>query len=217
MTFPLAGLGGSPSTTAPVRNRSELGRDQFLELLVTQLKHQDPLNPMEPEAFAAQLAQFSSVEQLTKLNDAFSNQQADSAARTLLDKTSLGASLIGKHVLAEGSQLTVASDGSTSFHVDVAGTGGKATLTLYDASGRAVATRSLGSIPGGSRTVRPPTDLPPGVYQYAVSVEGPSGDAVATKTYTDGVVDGVLFEGGQVVLRIGAMRVSIDKLSQITP
>ncbi|MBL8989256.1 MAG: hypothetical protein JNJ80_23475, partial [Gemmatimonadetes bacterium] len=45
----------------------------------------------------------------------------------------------------------------------------------------------------------------------------PSGDAVATKTYTDGVVDGVLFEGGQVVLRIGAMRVSIDKLSQITP
>ncbi len=217
MTFPLAGLGASAPTTVPTRDRSELGRDQFLELLVTQLKHQDPLNPMEPEAFAAQLAQFSSVEQLTKLNDAFSTQQADSLARTLLDKTSLGASLIGKHVLAEGSQLTVADDGSTSFHVDVAGTGGKATLTLFDASGNTVATRSLGALSGGARTIRPPTDLPPGVYQYAVSVEGPKGEAVATKTFVDGVVDGVLFEAGQVVLRIGAMRISIDKLSQITP
>ena len=217
MTFPLAGLGASSPSTAAVRDRSDLGRDQFLELLVAQLKHQDPLNPMQPDAFAAQLAQFSSVEQLTKLNSAFTALQSDAAARTMLDKTNLGASLIGKHVLAEGSQLQVASDGSTSFHVDVAGNGGKATLNLYDPSGKVIATRSLGNIPGGSHSIKPPSDLPPGGYSYSVSIEGPTGEQVAVRTFTDGVVDGVLFEGGQVLLKIGTMRVPIDKLSQITP
>jgi flagellar basal-body rod modification protein FlgD len=216
MTFPLAGIGAT-AAPATVKNRNDLGRDQFLELLVSQLKNQDPLNPMEPEAFAAQLAQFSSVEQLTKLNEAFAAAQRDSVAGAMVEKTALGASLIGKHVLAEGSQLLVAEDGSTSINVDVGAGGGKGTLTILDAAGRTVATRSLGTVAGGASTLRAPGGLPPGVYQYAVTVEGPTGEQVAVRTFTDGVVDGVLFEGGQVVLRIGAMRIAIDKLSQITP
>jgi flagellar basal-body rod modification protein FlgD len=216
MTFPLAGLGSSPAAP-PIRNRNDLGRDQFLELLVTQLKHQDPLNPLAPDAFAAQLAQFSSVEQLTKLNSAFEAQQADSIARTLLDKTNLGASLIGKHIVAEGDLMTVAADGSSEIRVAVGAGGGKATLRLYDSAGQTVATRELGAVAGGMRTIHPPADLPPGVYRYSVSVEGPNEEPVGVQTFTDGVVDGVLFEGGQVLLRIGAIRVPIDQLSEITP
>ena len=64
----------------------ELGKEQFLQLLVTQLQNQDPLNPMEDQEFIAQMAQFSSLKQLMNLNtsmkgltDATNNQQMFSA------------------------------------------------------------------------------------------------------------------------------------------
>jgi len=163
------------------------------------------------------LAQFSSVEQLTKLNTTVASQQADSIARTLLDKTSLGASLIGRHVLAEGNQVVIGGDGEGSIRLAVAGTGGKASLTLYDVAGNEVARRPLGTLRGGDQTINAPGDLPPGTYYYAVSVENAAGQQVSVRTYTEGVVDAVTFEGGQVLLRIGNLRVPLDKLTEITP
>lgn len=68
-----------------------IGKDGFLKLLITQLQNQDPLDPMKNEDFAAQLAQFSSLEQMQNLNESF-NQMMD------LNKVSSTASLIGKEV-----------------------------------------------------------------------------------------------------------------------
>ena len=52
---------------------SDLGKEEFLQLLVTQFQYQDPLNPMEDKEFIAQLAQFSSLEQNMKLNENMEN------------------------------------------------------------------------------------------------------------------------------------------------
>jgi flagellar basal-body rod modification protein FlgD len=61
-------IGQTPSITDPTLNRSgSLGREAFLQLLVTQLQHQDPMEPQKDGEFIAQLAQFSSLEQLTHI------------------------------------------------------------------------------------------------------------------------------------------------------
>lgn len=61
----------------PKRNTGELDKDAFLQLLTTQLANQDPLSPMEDREFIAQLAQFSSLEQMTELNKTFNKQSEE--------------------------------------------------------------------------------------------------------------------------------------------
>ncbi len=71
MTNPISGTSGAPSTTddrkTAEKGTDQLGRDAFLQLLTTQLAHQDPLEPQADGEFIAQLAQFSSLEQLTEM------------------------------------------------------------------------------------------------------------------------------------------------------
>lgn len=63
-----------PATTTTTKARTDgLGRDAFLQLLVTQMSHQNPLQPQEDGAFIAQLAQFSSLEQLTNIDSTLKN------------------------------------------------------------------------------------------------------------------------------------------------
>ena len=215
MTFALAGLGADrPKATAT--DRRNIGRDQFLELLVTQLRHQDPLSPLAPDQFAAQLAQFTSVEQLTKLNDAFSAQHDEAVAKAGLDKAGLGASLIGHQVVVRGDFVAIGQDGVANLRVNVGGNGGAAKLHLLDSNGHVIETREIGAVRGGSQQLRPLGDLPPGTYRYSVEVTDNSGKGVEVIPYTQGTVDGVIFDGATVMLKLGAIRIPLDNLSEIT-
>ena len=66
------------SGTSKKKINNELGKDDFLQLLVTQLQHQDPLAPMEDKEFIAQMAQFTSLEQMKNMNNAVQITQATS-------------------------------------------------------------------------------------------------------------------------------------------
>src|SRR5690606_23874158 len=100
------------STTAPITGPgSVLGKDEFLQLLVAQLRHQDPLSPMEGAEFAAQLAQFSSVEQLVNLNDRLALVAALDEAVLHAVNTNAALGLIGRSVHAFGNEAEISSAG----------------------------------------------------------------------------------------------------------
>jgi flagellar basal-body rod modification protein FlgD len=201
--------------TAEVRNRTRLGRDEFLTLLVTQLRNQDPLSPLAPHEFAAQLAQFSSVEQLTQLNEVVADQADAIDLNTLLGKTGFAASLIGKQVVAEGNQVEVPESGNAAVRIEVGGAGGQGKLVIRDSAGREVATRELGKLAPGRHTLALPAGLAPGSYTYQVIATGSAGATVPVTTYTVGPVDGIHFQNGTIVLRIGRLEVPLDAIAEI--
>ena len=85
------------SSASPLA-KQELGRDSFLQLLVTQLENQDPLEPLQNEEFLAQLATFSQLEQLENLNGNFVSMMALNQSNALLSQLTEGSALIGKNV-----------------------------------------------------------------------------------------------------------------------
>lgn len=203
------------SSSGAANARDTVGKQDFLTLLVTQLKNQDPTNPLQPHEFAAQLAQFTSVEQLTQLNAGISTLQDQNQLSTLMSETSFSASLVGKTIVAQGDQVEIPKSGPGSVRIDVGLGGGAGTLTLKDANGKVVATAPLGKLAAGPQTVQLPADLPPGNYHYTVECKGANDSNVAVRTFVTGTVDGVHFSNGSITLRVGSMEIGIDALSEI--
>ncbi len=195
-----------------------LDKNAFLKLLVAQLKHQDPTSPMDGKDLAAQLAQFTSVEQLQNLNTAMATQTQASQMAALVGQSSLSASLIGRQVEAAGNQLVVPTSGGPKVTLDVAGSGGSGTLTLKDDSGNVIATRTLGQVAGGTgKTLTLPSDLPPGRWHYSIDVVDANKAAVSVTTYTSGVVSAVEFKNGSIILSVDGMDVALTDIVRIAP
>jgi flagellar basal-body rod modification protein FlgD len=208
------GLFGAPPTTTNA-SRTSMGKDEFLRLLVTQLQNQDPLSPLQPHEFAAQLAQFSSVEQLTQLNDGMAAQSQLVQLTAMMGQTNFGASLIGHEVLAEGNQVTIPASGSAQIRVDVGAPGGSATLRLLDAAGHEVAKRDMGRLSSGRQTLTLPADLPPGDYHYELTVAGSGDTTIPVTSYTSGVVDRLSFKDGHIYLHIGGVQVLLEDVAEV--
>jgi flagellar basal-body rod modification protein FlgD len=120
-------------------------QDRFMKLLVTQMKNQDPLNPMDNAQVTSQMAQLSTVSGIDKLNTAMTSLQSSYQASQTLAATSL----IGHGVLAPGSAMTL-SKGSAVFGIDLPSSADNVTVSIRDASGKVVHTESLGAQAAGS-------------------------------------------------------------------
>ena len=118
-----AAVAQATALTDAVSSDQELGRDAFLRLLTLQLQNQDPLDPVKNEDFGAQLATFSSFEQLTSINEAVSSDQgitATDGVRVAIDSnTAVG--LMGREVQVSTNTIDYSGDGSTRIGYNLEG------------------------------------------------------------------------------------------------
>ncbi|MCA9489858.1 MAG: hypothetical protein KC621_08040 [Myxococcales bacterium] len=166
----LAGLYEAP-TTATTAGSTELGEDAFLRLLTTQLQYQDPSSPVKNEDFVAQLAQFSSLEQLTGLNATLEGVYVALAA---MNNASM-ASLVGTDVIARGDRFQYGGEGPVELHYDAPTDLVSATLTVYDEDGHVVYSGDAGQVTSGEGTLMWSGEdsngqpLPEGEYRFAIN------------------------------------------------
>lgn len=192
--------------------RDITGKDDFLKLLVAQMRHQDPLNPMDGAAFLTQLSQFAGVEQMIEMRKAMETQAAGNALTQVTAQTALASSLIGQQVSASGDRLE-AGDGLTPIaSFDTGRTGGQVTLRIYDPSGREVRTVTR-QARAGLNTLEI-DGLGAGTYRYTAELQ--RGDqAVALATFTTGRITGFHLADGQVVLEAGRLTMPLTALTTV--
>ncbi len=137
----ISDLGLGVQSTQKKKTSDQLGQTEFLSLMITQLKNQDPFSPMENGDFISQMAQFSSVAGLTKLQQSF-----EQLANSLQSNQALQASsLVGRTVLVPSGVGTLPASGTLSGAVDLPVSSSAVAVNIQGSSGQVVRRLELGS------------------------------------------------------------------------
>lgn len=198
---------------------SGLDQDAFLELMLTQIQHQDPLNPMESGDFLSQMAQFGTVNGITELNTSFATLSSSLQSSQALQASTM----VGNTVLVPGDKSTLVSGGQISGAIDLNSSTSNLLLNITDATGQSVRQVDLGSHGGGlAKFTWDGTDnngnaLPGGTYSIQAAALINS-EAVAQSVLVNAKVDSVSLNksGGEPLLNLNGLgTVSISEVREI--
>jgi len=224
---PVSALSGFGSTPTRVEDDSilnansldsnVLNKDDFLKLLLAQMQHQDPLNPLDNTEFLAQLSQFSQLEQTYNINQNISNL-ADSQSSI---RDCLLSNLLGKTVMVTGSGIDLHNQDGADLTFDLMDWAEKVTVTIYDADDRQVKTIENLNQEGGLHNVHwDGTDdkgqkVAEGSYTFKVTAFNDEESIWATP-YMTGQVSEIIFskEEGPLV-QLENQKVPISNIFQI--
>lgn len=200
------------------RGGSELGKDAFMELMLAQLKNQNPLDPQDNGDFIAQLAQFSSLEEMQNL----SKTVEDVAGQFRSSQALQASAMVGKTVLAPSNVGILGNSGEITGTIDVPASTGGLRLSVMNQSGELVRQIDMGSSQAGVVSFRwdgqdgNGNPLPPGPYQIVAQGSYPSGPE-QLGTMVSANVDSVsLGKGGSITLNLAGMgSIALSDVKQI--
>lgn len=214
-TSALSAAASTSGTGTTGKNEIAGNFQDFLLLLTTQLKNQSPLDPLDTNQFTQQLVQFAGVEQQLKSNDTLTSILSAMKASS----TANASSYVGIAVTADGSIAELANN-KASWTLDLPRAAPKATITIKDADGTTVATRTQ-ALKAGSQVFtwdgRGPNGIvqAAGNYSISVSATDASGQRVTASTEISGTVSAVDVSGASPVLTVGANQIPLARVKTI--
>jgi flagellar basal-body rod modification protein FlgD len=188
--------------------KKQMDKDDFLKIMVTQMKNQDPMSPMKADQFATQLAQFTSVEQLQNLNQKMgqmtkANQPLERLAMT---------SLIGKIVTVDKDRFIHQDNEISALNYELPVSAKETKLTVINEAGEKIATRDLGPMKKGAHAYQWDGKRDDGQAatngNYIFRIEGvdDAGKRLNLETRSQVPVVGISFESGEGVLLVGDVK-----------
>jgi flagellar basal-body rod modification protein FlgD len=210
----------APQYTAATANpNGQLGKDAFMKLLVAELKQQDPMDPMKAREMVGQLADLSTVEKLTGIDDKLTTLQNITAASSGISN----AGLIGRRVEADTKNLTLGPNGGASGGIyNLADSASTVTVKIRDGNGRTVKTLDLGSQKLGPQALKwdgtndSGGRAPSGMYNFEITAKAASGHPVVATTKVSGLVTSVTYENGTPEVVVGTSHVPLGDVTTIS-
>ena len=215
----------SQALSARSSTGSSMDKEDFLLLLVTQFQYQDPLNPMEDQEFVAQMAQFSSLEQLMNLNDSMDNLTKATDNQQMINATSY----IGKQVSVSGNSIgkVTDSDGRTTVSTFRYAFGDQVTegvLAVLDGNGNTVYTETLAGKTANTTFEFNWSGLndkgevaPDGTYTVSLAAYNSAGEAVLSDQVVDATVTSVVTEDDTVYIGLdGGQLMELANIRQVS-
>lgn len=207
----------TPSASKNPLTEKTVTQDDFLRLLITQLRNQDPLKPMDNQEFAAQLATFNSLGQLIEINGKLSKLQG---AQSLTGQFN-AASLIGKEVVASGNAVNVQNGSAAKIGYQLGASAARVVVSLYNAAGELVRQVAAGSQTSGEQSViwdgkdSRGQSVASGVYRFEIDAFDSNGKKVQATGRQQGIVTGVRLDGSEPVLEIGEMQIPLASVTSV--
>jgi flagellar basal-body rod modification protein FlgD len=194
----------------------------FLQMLVAQLTNQDPLSPLEGTEFASQLAQFSSLEELQKMNSGLAGNLEANLILTQSINNSLATMLIGKTIRADMQSVNLGESGSASVQFQLDEAAADVTIEIIDENGETIRTLSETNLPEGENSVAwngyddAGNRMAAGEYTVKVTAKDADGENIATTLFFEGRVTGIEYQDGIAVLLVGTREVNLGDVISIS-
>ncbi len=205
-----------PSNDTVFNPKGILGKDDFLQLLITELKYQDPTDPMDTEKILTQTSQLATLEAQTNTNDTM--KQISETFKSSSQFNAIGA--IGKIADIGNSDIRLDESGKVGFEVYFPKEAASGTMQITDASGNLVKSIDLPFLSSGVHPFEwDGTDVSgnrvdAGVYQVHVSYTTSSGEDLDTRAglYP---IESVRFDGGEALLKLGSNYVPLEQVKEV--
>lgn len=206
---------GKPKMTGSMQT---LGKNDFLNLLVTKLQNQDPMNPSQDEEFVAQLAQFSTLEQMTNISEGIStSNQWDFLQMQSLNNV-MASGLIGKDVRAEYSGVSIDGDNKPTISMTLPEDAKSATIVIRDSKGIVVARIEKDNLLKGINTFKwdgtatNGNRVADGFYTVEVNALNAADQPITAKLAVVGTVTGVVYRDGAAYIKLGEIEIPLGDI-----
>jgi flagellar basal-body rod modification protein FlgD len=196
---------------------SSLGEEDFLSLMMTQMKHQDPLSPMDSNQFMDQVTQMNMVKQLMVANETLDQLMV---GITSINNES-AVNLVGHEVVARGDTFSHDAGSAEDLTFELGAEAQEVIVTITDSNGGVVETIELGALGAGEHEVtwsgrtEHGSRAPEGNYKYSISAVDDDGRTVPSVTFVKGLVEELRFVGGQPMLYIDGQEVGLGAILRV--